>query len=408
MVRNQSPGKCVFPGLAKDAPYPGSRCTPPWAKLSESPDRFFSPDDVPELNYDDGLRKVTLQDPSRMKVHELNACLRLWQDRQLENKPSFQFHHWWSEGLKEYILAHEPKPLDSGEENDDDPAENHKPRNKGKGKKMKTEDVKKGGKTGKLKEIAKAEGRKEKKSNQRKPHMGGMVTIDSAEPMNQDSNIQPLNDVSAKPASVMNPSSSINFGPYNPEAMVEHMTPKVPFNIDLIFASLMDMKHQLPPIQVIERNPNHDMNISNIVKLPVTSILIDPALTGFPTHGPSDHMPQGYHAILSSMLPSFGSAYNMPGPSMNFSDTHSSVLLPTIPPVMMSTQPNSGGFLTLERLAQMMTYLEVRLILQESKKNDVTERSQPVCANTHEPMMEKEESKGESRQKTWPNRATPL
>lgn len=408
MVRNQSPGKCVFPGLAKDAPYPGSRCTPPWAKLSESPDRFFSPDDVPELNYDDGLRKVTLQDPSRMKVHELNACLRLWQDRQLENKPSFQFHHWWSEGLKEYILAHEPKPLDSGEENDDDPAENHKPRNKGKGKKKKTEDVKKGGKTGKLKEIAKAEGRKEKKSNRRKPQMGGKVTIDPAKPMNQDSNIQPLNDVPAEPAFVTNPSSSINFGPLNPEAVVEHMTPKVLFDVDLTFASLMDMNHQLPPTQPIERNPDHDMNIPNIVKLPVTSIPIDPALTGFPTHGPNDHVPQGYHAIPSCMLPSFGSAHNMPGPSTNFSDTRSSVPLPPIPPLMMSTQPNSGEFLTLERLAQMMTSLEARLTLQESKKTDVTEGSQPAPADTHEPMMEEEESKGESRPKTWPNRATPL
>ena len=64
--------------------------------------------------------------------------------------------------------------------------------------------------------------------------------------------------------------------------------------------------------------------------------------------------------------------------------------------------------MTLERLAQMMTSLEARLTLQESKKTDVTEGSQPAPADTHEHMMEEEESQGESRPKTWPNRATPL
>ena len=140
----------------------------------------------------------------------------------------------------------------------------------------------------------------------------------------------------------------------------------------------------------------------------MTLIPIDPALTEFLTHGPNNHMPQGYHAIPFYMLPSFWSAYNMPGSAINLSDTHSSVPLPTIPPVMMSTQSNSGEFLTLERLAQMMTSLKTRLTLQESKKNNVTEESQPASADTHEPIMEEEESKGESRLKTWPNRATPL
>lgn len=107
-------------GRAKDAPYPGSRCCPPWAKLSESPDRFFSTDDIPEVDYDGGRKKVILQDPSRMKNHELNACLGLWQERQRENMPSFRFHHWWSEGQKEYLQASETKPADSDAEDVDD------------------------------------------------------------------------------------------------------------------------------------------------------------------------------------------------------------------------------------------------------------------------------------------------
>jgi hypothetical protein len=96
--------------------YPGSGCTPPWAKLFKSPDHFFDSEDVPEVDDDDGLRKMTLQDPSRMKNHELNACLQLWQECQKETKYSFTFHHWWSEGQKGYVQRMEPKPLDTDEE----------------------------------------------------------------------------------------------------------------------------------------------------------------------------------------------------------------------------------------------------------------------------------------------------
>jgi hypothetical protein len=111
-----------FLALAKDVLYPGSRSTPPWAKLSESPEWFFDSDDVPEVDYDDGRRKVILQDPSRMKNHELNACLHLWHNRQKEKKPSFRFHHWWSEGQKDYIQAQEPQSFNSDADEDPVPA----------------------------------------------------------------------------------------------------------------------------------------------------------------------------------------------------------------------------------------------------------------------------------------------
>lgn len=124
----------MHPGLAKGVLYPGSRCSPPWAKLAESPDRFFSTDDVPEIEYDDGKRKMTLQDPSRMKNHELTACLRLWQERQSGCTPAFRFHHWWSEGQQEYLEACEPKPAESDEEDGGNPATTGKERGKGKRK----------------------------------------------------------------------------------------------------------------------------------------------------------------------------------------------------------------------------------------------------------------------------------
>lgn len=59
-----------------------------------------------------------------MKNQELNACLRLWQDRQKENRTSFQFHHWWSEGQKEFLQAHELTPLDSDEDKERELSEN--------------------------------------------------------------------------------------------------------------------------------------------------------------------------------------------------------------------------------------------------------------------------------------------
>jgi len=74
----ESPGHSHFLGLAKGASYPGSRYTPPWAKLAKSPDWFFAPEDVLEIDYDNGLKKIILQDPSQMKNQELNACLRFW------------------------------------------------------------------------------------------------------------------------------------------------------------------------------------------------------------------------------------------------------------------------------------------------------------------------------------------
>lgn len=125
--------------------YPGSGCTPPWAKLSESPDRFFDSEDIPEVDYEDGRRKVTLQDPSRMKNHELTACLHLWQERQKETKYSFTFHHWWSEGQKGYVEKQEPRHFDTDDEDDADAAETPIGTVKGKGlvKKMKTDKEKK-------------------------------------------------------------------------------------------------------------------------------------------------------------------------------------------------------------------------------------------------------------------------
>jgi len=66
-----------FQGLAKGALYSGSWCTPLWAKLAESPDQFFAHEDLLKVDYNDGQKKVILQDPSRMNNHKLNACLRL-------------------------------------------------------------------------------------------------------------------------------------------------------------------------------------------------------------------------------------------------------------------------------------------------------------------------------------------
>ena len=94
---------------------------------------------MPEVEYDDGKRKVTLQDPSQMKNQELNACLGLWQEHQKENKPLFQFHHWWSEGQKEYIQAQDNKQLESDEEDDGEAPEPYQGKGKGKTMKQKPE-----------------------------------------------------------------------------------------------------------------------------------------------------------------------------------------------------------------------------------------------------------------------------
>jgi len=104
--------------------------------LAESPDQFFAHEDLPKVDYDDSWKKVILQDPSRMKNHKLNACLQLWQDHQTENKTSFQFHHWWNEGQKEFIAAHEPELFDSDADDDEDLLENLEDRGEGQSRKQ--------------------------------------------------------------------------------------------------------------------------------------------------------------------------------------------------------------------------------------------------------------------------------
>jgi len=170
------PGHWDFQGLAKGASYPGSRCTPPWAKLAESPNWFFAHEDLPKVDYDNSQKKVILQDPSRMKNHELNACLRLWQDCQMENMTSFQFHHWWNEGQKEFIAAHKPEPFDSDADNDGDLSENSEDRGEGQSRKQCGKE-KPLGKTRKQKNRSVAQDGRSKRDKWEKHRMNGNASI---------------------------------------------------------------------------------------------------------------------------------------------------------------------------------------------------------------------------------------
>ena len=104
--------------------------------LAESPDQFFAHEDLPKVDYNDGWKKVILQDPSRIKNHELNAYLQLWQDCQMENKTFFQFHYWWNERQKKFIAVHKPELFDNDADNDGDLSENLEDRGKGQSRKQ--------------------------------------------------------------------------------------------------------------------------------------------------------------------------------------------------------------------------------------------------------------------------------
>jgi len=54
----------------------------------------------------------------------------------MENKTSFQFHHWWNEGQKEFIAVHKSEPFDSDADNDGDLSENSEDRREGQSRKQ--------------------------------------------------------------------------------------------------------------------------------------------------------------------------------------------------------------------------------------------------------------------------------
>jgi len=54
----------------------------------------------------------------------------------MENKTSFQFHHWWNEGQKEFIAAHKPEPFDSNTDDNGDLSENSEDRGEGQSRKQ--------------------------------------------------------------------------------------------------------------------------------------------------------------------------------------------------------------------------------------------------------------------------------
>jgi hypothetical protein len=156
----------------------------------------------------------------------------------------------------------------------------------------------------------------------------------------------------------------------------------------------------------IERNSHRGPTSDRINTVQNATIPIDPALTGFPTQGPNDHVPQGFHAIPHSMLPSSGTAAEVPVPPNPGIATMPAVLLPNAaPPGTISMPQNTAGLFTLERLGQMMLSLEARLSLQEQNKAKPEVQLQPTPPAAEELTMDEEIIT--TRPRTWPTRATP-
>jgi hypothetical protein len=158
---------------------------------------------------------------------------------------------------------------------------------------------------------------------------------------------------------------------------------------------------KLPPVP----NPDH-----GIVTQQVPSLLIDPALNGFPTQGPNDHVPHGFHAMPYSMLPSSRTAQTMPGPS-----APGSLAIPPSLPLHTATSgteavpAGSGEQLTIERLAHMISSLQARLTFHETKDKVGNQESNHLATKTiaEEPIIGSENLISENRPRTWPDRATP-
>jgi hypothetical protein len=111
-----------------------------------------------------------------MKNHELNACLHFWQERQNENRSPLKFHHWWSEGLKEYMEAKEPQPQDSDDEDVAEAAETQTGTVKDKRKRKMYE---KGTKRPKKRQpMAASRGRERSKGD--RPNKTSTTTVDSS------------------------------------------------------------------------------------------------------------------------------------------------------------------------------------------------------------------------------------
>lgn len=120
------------------------------------------------------------------------------------------------------------------------------------------------------------------------------------------------------------------------------------------------------------------------------SIPLDPVLSGFPTQGPNDQVPQGFRAIPYSMIPSFITAGTAPEPSY--------------------PGPPSGGDISLQTLTTMMLALDKRLKLQESQRNIAYPNNHALNSSTlieGTTNPEEQQSIPTTRPMTWPDRVTP-
>jgi len=119
------------------------------------------------------------------------------------------------------------------------------------------------------------------------------------------------------------------------------------------------------------------------------SISIDPALSGFLTHGPNDDVPQGFHAVPYSMIPLLPTTQSMPSTS--------NAGLPSREPF------------TIETLATMLLSIEKQIILQETQRNITNQESRVpnVDTSAHALSMPKEQLTMEPRPRTWPDWMTP-
>lgn len=107
------------------------------------------------------------------------------------------------------------------------------------------------------------------------------------------------------------------------------------------------------------------------------TVPIDPALNGFPTNGPNDCVPNGFHPIPYTMVRSPAIPQPMPVPSVV-----GHPVMPSSFPWLVSNPGSSvprppGGSVTMERLAEMVLSLEARLTSQEHHLN-LTGMGQPT------------------------------
>ena len=107
--------------IAKGCDYPGGASTLPWARIMETPQSFFDLALLP-----DG---VQIKDPSRMTVGPINKLFQFWLDAQIVGKEAFGFHHVWNESLERFEEASLPEAVD------EEPMKTRKPKRKYKGKK---------------------------------------------------------------------------------------------------------------------------------------------------------------------------------------------------------------------------------------------------------------------------------